>query len=210
VSYLFHDINKKSNPVTSLAPYTDEEIVERISASTSSYMIEFNEDTFKPDTVFESFHHQAQIPKSDRALLANFLMLLLKHCVVPKLPHEVIVADVVYLAVLLARGKSISLLQAMITGIQSGLRVLIKSLCQVKAVVDSQGRQVVDSEGRPEVKTPNLRGWRLLYIPDGLIYYALPVTDDGGVSLRRLRPFYSEAGEFKLVKYYMYYVRKLF
>ena len=61
-SYIFHDINEKSSPVTSLAPCTDEEIVERISASISSYTTESNEDTFKPDTVFESFHYQAQIP----------------------------------------------------------------------------------------------------------------------------------------------------
>ena len=47
-NYMFNDINKKSNPVTSLAPCTDEEITERISASTSSYMTELNENTFKP------------------------------------------------------------------------------------------------------------------------------------------------------------------
>ena len=75
VSYLFNDINDKSNPVTRLAPSADEEIVKRIHASTSSYMIESNEDTFKPGTVFESFHHQAKIPISDQALLARFLTL---------------------------------------------------------------------------------------------------------------------------------------
>jgi len=140
--------------VTSLAPCTDEEIAERISASTSSYTTKSNEDTFKPDTVFESFHYQARILISDWALLAGFLRLWLKRCVVPTLPHEVI-ADGVYLVVLLAHGKSISLFQVMVVGIQSGLRVLTKSLRQVEAIVDSQGRQVVDSEGRPEVKTSN-------------------------------------------------------
>ena len=86
-SYLFNGINEKDNPVTSLAPCTDKEIAERINASTSSYTTESNEDTFKPDTVFESFHHQAQVPISNRALLAGFLMLWLKRCVVPTLPH---------------------------------------------------------------------------------------------------------------------------
>ena len=148
VSYLFNDINEKSSPMTYLASCTDEEIVERISVSTSSYMIESNEDTFKPSTVFESFHHQARIPISDRALLAGFFMLWLKRYVVPTLPYEVIVADVVYPTVLLAHEKSISLLPAMVAGIQSGLRVLTKSLCQVE-VVDSQGRQMVDPKGRP-------------------------------------------------------------
>jgi len=98
-SYLFNGINEKDSPVTSLAPCTDEKIAERIDASVSSYTTESNEDTFRPDTVFESFHHQAQVPISDRALLAGFLMLWLKRCVVPTLPHEVIVADVVYPAV---------------------------------------------------------------------------------------------------------------
>jgi len=139
-SYLFKDINEKSNSVTSLVPYTDEEIAERINASISSYMTESNEDTFKPDTAFESFHYQARIPISDRTLLAGFLILWLKRCVVPTLSHEVIVADVVYLAVLLVHGKLISLLQAMVVGIQSGLMVMTKNLCQVEAIVDSQGR----------------------------------------------------------------------
>ena len=40
-----------------------------------------------------------------------------------KLPHEVIVVDVVYPAVLLAYGKSIALLSAMVAEIQSGLRL---------------------------------------------------------------------------------------
>jgi len=59
VSYLFNGITEKDSPVTSLAPCTDEEIAERINASTSSYTTESNKDIFKPDTVFESFHHQA-------------------------------------------------------------------------------------------------------------------------------------------------------
>jgi len=145
-----------------------------MSASISSYMKESNEDTFKLDTLFESFHHQTRIPKSDQALLAGFLMLWLKRCMVPTLPHEVIVAIVVYPMAQIAHGKSISLLQAMVAGIQSGLRVLTKSMCQVEAVVDSQGRQMVDSEERPEVKTPNpkvkrpsmyLMAWYVMHCP---------------------------------------------
>ena len=77
--------------------------------------------------IFESFYHQTRIPNSDRALLAGFLMLWLKHCVVPTLPHEVIVTDMVYPAVVLAYGKSIALLPAMVVGIQSGLQALLKA-----------------------------------------------------------------------------------
>jgi len=73
VNYLFPGENK-ADPVTRLAPRTDEEIANRISASTSSYITESNEDTFKPDVIFESFHRQARTSISNRALLAGFLM----------------------------------------------------------------------------------------------------------------------------------------
>ena len=139
-----------------LAPSNGREIAERISASNSSYITESNENTFKPDTTFESFHHQAKIPISDQALLVGFLTLWLKRRVVPTLPYEV-VTDVVYPAILLAHGKSISFLPAIVAGIQSSLRALTKSMCQVKAVLDPQGKPVMDSEGMPEVKTPNPR-----------------------------------------------------
>ena len=74
---------------------------------------------------------------SDRALLADFLMLWLKRCVVPTLLHEVIVANVVYPTVLLAHGKSIALLLAMVAGIHSGLQAFVKSFCQEEAIVDA-------------------------------------------------------------------------
>ena len=54
---------------------------------------------------------------SDRALLAGFLMLWLKLCVMSMLLHEVIIADVVFPVVLLAHGKFIALLLAMVVGI---------------------------------------------------------------------------------------------
>ena len=76
-------------------------------------------------------------------------MLWLKRCVVPTLPHEVIIADVVYPAVLLAYGKSIALLPATVAGIQSGLRALVKSLCQVEALSTPRvDQRLTQREGR--------------------------------------------------------------
>jgi len=97
-------------------------------------------------------------------------MLWLKRFVLPTLPYEVIITDVVYPAVLLAHGKSTSLLPVMVAGIQRGLRALAKSLCQVEAIVASQGRPIIDSE----VKTPNpkvelpytyLMAWYVMHCP---------------------------------------------
>ena len=78
VSYLFNGLNEKTGLVTRLAPISDEEIEERISVSTSSYITKSNKVTFKSDVVFENFHHQARVPISERALLTSFLMVWLK------------------------------------------------------------------------------------------------------------------------------------
>ena len=79
----------------------------------SSYTMESVEDTFRPGIVFESCHYQAKTLIYNRALLAGFLMLWLKQCVVLILFHEVIVVDVVYPAVLLVFSRGITLLPMM-------------------------------------------------------------------------------------------------
>ena len=113
-------MEEKSSLVSQLAANTDVEIAKRISESVTSYVTESNEDTFKSDTIFDNFHHQAKIPISERALLVEFLMLWLKWCIVPTLPHEV--ADVVYLTVLLTYGRSLGLLPAMEVAFKVGFR----------------------------------------------------------------------------------------
>ena len=49
-----------TGPASHLAASTDEEINERIFVAISSYTTKSNEDTFQPNTIFESFHHQAK------------------------------------------------------------------------------------------------------------------------------------------------------
>ena len=61
--------------VSRLGIYTDEELANRIADSVDFYTTNSDEDIFKAGTIFESFHYQAQIPISDKALLAGFLML---------------------------------------------------------------------------------------------------------------------------------------
>ena len=77
---------------------------------------------------------------------------------VPTLPHEVIVVDVVYPAIFFAHRKSIALLPAIVARIQSGLRALTKSFCQVEAIMDANGNPIKDSNGHLLVKTPSLMG----------------------------------------------------
>ena len=156
-AYLFNGLGDKADRITRLAPSTDAEIKERISASMPSYTTESVEDTFRPGTVFESFHYQAKTPISNRALLARFLMLWLKWCEVPTFPHEVIVANVVYPTLLLAFGRGISLLPMMVGCIQSGLWALTKTFCKKEALVDTNGNALTDQHGNPQFKVPNPR-----------------------------------------------------
>ena len=90
------------------------------------------------------------------------------------LPHEVIIADVVYPAVLLANGKSIAFFPAMVARIHSGLRALTKSFCQVEAIVDAKGNSVKNYIVHPMVKTPSprvelsytyLMAWYVMHCP---------------------------------------------
>ena len=145
---------------------------------------------------------------SDRALLTGFLMLWLKQCVVPMLPHKVIVADVVYPAVLLAYGKFITLLPAMVARIQSGLRTLAKSFCQVEAIVDAEGHPVMDSNGRPLVKTPSPRvklpytyliAWYVIHCPSLM----MTVSASEGFT-----PYVQRLKNSGRLQYYMLYIRK--
>ena len=114
-------LGEKSGLVTRLATSTNIEIMERISESVTSYATESIQETFKSDTVFDSFHHQAMIPISNRALLAGFLMLWLKKCVVPTLPYKVIIVDVACAAILLAYNWFLGLLPTMAGYPQRGL-----------------------------------------------------------------------------------------
>jgi len=63
----------------------------------------------------------------------------------PALPHDVIVADVIYPAVLLAFGWGIALLPMMVGCIHSGLRAMAKIFYKVEALVDAKGNVLTDS-----------------------------------------------------------------
>jgi len=154
--YLFNGLGDKADRLTLLAPSINAKIKERIRASMPSYTIESVEDTFRPGTIFESFYYQAKTLISNKALLAGLLMLWLKRCVMPTLSHKVIVADVVYSAVLLTFGRGTALLPTIVGCIQSGLPVLTKIFCKVEALVDGNGNALTDQHGNPKVKVPNL------------------------------------------------------
>lgn len=87
----------------------------------------------KASTIFESFHHHARTPLSNSALIAGYIILWLKKCVIPSILKEALAVGMVYLAVLLAHGRPLVLLPGMVYGIQSGLGFLTEQFCHVKA-----------------------------------------------------------------------------
>jgi len=141
-------------------------------------------------------------------MLAGFIMLWLKRCVVPTLPHEVIITNVEYLAVLLAYRKSIALLLAMVAGIQIGLRALAKSFCQVEAIENAEGHPVTKSNGHPLVKTPSPRvklpytyliAWYVMHCPS--LMMTVSASEGFTLYVRRLE----NSGR---LRYYMLYIWK--
>ena len=55
-NYLFGGLEEKSSLVSRLTASTDAEIAERNSESMTLHVTESNEDTYKSDTIFDSFH----------------------------------------------------------------------------------------------------------------------------------------------------------
>ena len=92
----------------------------------------------------------------------------------PTLPHKVIVANVVYPAILLAFSQSIALLSMIVGCIQSRLQALTKTFCKVEALVDANSNVLNDQHGKPKVKVPNpiielpysyLVAWNVMHCP---------------------------------------------
>jgi len=80
----------------------------------------------KGDT-FKSFHHQACQLISQKALLAGFLSVWLKRCVMPSPPHDAILLTALLLVIRLVHGRSLGLLLAMVCCTQHGLRALTEA-----------------------------------------------------------------------------------
>ena len=143
-------------------------------------------------------------PFSDRALLVQFLMLCLKWWVVPRPPQEVIIVDVVYPVVIFAHDRSLSLLSAMVGCLQSWLRTLCQSLCNVVVEKDTEGNVVVGPDGGPRVRTPNLRvelpytylmAWYVMHCPS--LLSAVQSFEDSMPFVQRLNELHRILGRLR-------------
>ena len=93
----------------------DEDIFWRMQEHSQGDMIlEEDDGPYEKGDILQSFHHQARRPMSWKALLADFLSVWLKRCVVPSSSGDVILPTVLLPAIRLVHGRSLGLLPAMI------------------------------------------------------------------------------------------------
>lgn len=122
-TYLFRNMKERLAIISGHKPADKDEIEGRIAETGDvSYTINSNKGGFNLGTALRSFHYQAGFPLSDRSLIAGFLILWFKRCIVPSLPKNAIAINVLYPVVLLACGWPFGL--AMVNNVQSGLRAL--------------------------------------------------------------------------------------
>ena len=87
-------------------PISEEDIHQKIISSVhEDIVLEEDDEIYEKDDKFKSFHHQAKHLMSRRAILAGFLSVWLKKCVVPSPPHDGILSWALLPAVQLAHGK---------------------------------------------------------------------------------------------------------
>lgn len=92
-----------------------------VNVGATSYVIESNKDGFKAGTSFQCFHYQAQTHISNRGLIAGYLMIWLKQCVVLYVYQDAIAIEIVYPTVLLTDGRPLRLLSTMVCKLLNGL-----------------------------------------------------------------------------------------
>ena len=103
---------------------------------------------------FKGFHCHASQTMSRKSLLAGFLFVWLKKCVVPSPPHDGIFLLVLFLTVQLVYRRPLRLLPAMVCCIQCGLRTLTKALCRPLTTRRGMGQILPCDRPCPRVELP--------------------------------------------------------
>ncbi|ONK56346.1 uncharacterized protein A4U43_C10F7140 [Asparagus officinalis] len=130
--YLFKNTDSVlDEPICELSPLTISEVNELIKKSNAqSYTTTGVEDGFAAETKFQTFLWHGVKLIRPTTLLAGYLAIWLKKCVVPYQSSDVLSPEVLFLAVLLAHRKNLCLLPAMTAGIYRGLRQIVSGFSQ--------------------------------------------------------------------------------
>ena len=107
--------------------------------SQGDIVLEEDDGTYEKGDILRSFHHQARRPTSRKALLAGFLSVWLKRCVVPSPSSDIVLLTVLLPVVRLVHGRSLGLLPAMVCYIQWGLHALTEAFCRPPTTKKGKG-----------------------------------------------------------------------
>jgi len=111
-NYLFP--NLEDAPESAHYGVVDEDIFRRMKEhAQGDIILEEDDGIYEKGDILRSFHYQARRPMSCKAMLAGFLSVWLKRCVVPSPSSDVILSTVLLPAVRLVHGRSLRLLPAM-------------------------------------------------------------------------------------------------
>jgi len=135
--------------------------------SQGDLILEEDDGPYEKGDILWSFHHQARRPTSRKALLAGFLTVWLKRCVVPSSSGDVIHPTVLLPAVRLVHGRSLGLLPAMVCCIQRGLRALTEAFCRPPTTKRGKGTVLPRDGPNPRIGLPYtyLMAWFTLHCP---------------------------------------------
>jgi len=135
--------------------------------SQGDMILEEDDGPYKKGDIFQSFHHQARRPMSQKALLADFLSVWLKRYVVPSPSNDVILLTVLLSTVRVVHGRSLGLLSAIVCCIQRGLRALTEAFCRPPTTKRGKGTILPRDGPNPRIGLPYtyLMGWFALRCP---------------------------------------------
>jgi len=165
-NYLFPDM--KSAPEAAHCGVAEGDILARMEAHAEKDIVVTEDDgPFEEGDVLRSFHHQARRPMSRKALLAGFLTIWLKKCVVPSSSGDIVHPNVLLPAVRLVHGHRLGLLPAMVCCIQRGLRALTEAFCRPSVSRRGKGAVLPCDGPNPRVGLPYtyLMAWFALHCP---------------------------------------------
>ena len=117
-------------------------------------VLEEDDGIYEKGDILRSFHHQARRPMSRKALLAGFLSVWLKRCVVPSPSSDVVFPAVLLSAVRLVHGRSLGLLPAMVCYIQQGLRAFTEAFFRLSTTKKGKGTILPRDGPNPRIGFP--------------------------------------------------------
>lgn len=129
--YLFPGGETGEGVIEHWATVIEREIQARIGTShyEATYTTEGLADDYDEANISSNLHYQVRHQISNRAVLAGFLMLWLKRCLVSSPPHEIVIMDIIFPVVRLAFREPFTLVPTVVTNIQSRLKTLIVEFC---------------------------------------------------------------------------------